>query len=63
MCRLQVNPATSQTDGIASIKKETRRFIRQQYNWFRLTDARILWLDATQAPYQAALAYLQEGKR
>lgn len=50
-------------DGIALIKKETRRFIRQQYNWFRLTDARILWLDATQDPYQAALAHLQEGKR
>jgi len=50
-------------DSIALIKKETRRLIRQQYNWFRLTDARILWLDATQDPYQVALAHLQEDRQ
>jgi tRNA dimethylallyltransferase len=30
---------------VALIKRETRRFIRQQYNWFRLRDPRIHWLD------------------
>ncbi len=30
---------------VALIKKETRRFVRQQYNWFRLDDARIAWFD------------------
>jgi tRNA dimethylallyltransferase len=29
----------------AQIKKETRRFIRQQYNWFRLDDESIWWVD------------------
>lgn len=27
------------------IKRETRRFVRQQYNWFRLDDERIRWFD------------------
>ncbi len=33
-------------EAVALIKKETRRFIRQQYNWFRLDDDRIYWFDA-----------------
>jgi len=32
---------------VASIKKETRRFIRQQYNWFRPDDAAIVWVDVS----------------
>ena len=36
-------------EAIASIKKETRRFIRHQYNWFRPADPRIHWLDAESA--------------
>lgn len=31
---------------VALIKKETRRFVRQQYNWFRLDDSRINWFEA-----------------
>lgn len=27
------------------IKRETRRFVRQQYNWFRLDDSAIKWFD------------------
>lgn len=27
------------------IKRETRRFVRQQYNWFRLDDSAIEWFD------------------
>ena len=30
-------------EAVALIKKETRRFVRQQYNWFRLDDPRIHW--------------------
>jgi tRNA dimethylallyltransferase len=30
---------------VQRIKRKTRRFIRQQYNWFRLSDPRIHWLD------------------
>jgi len=32
-------------DAVALIKKETRRFVRQQYNWFHLDDARIEWFE------------------
>lgn len=32
-------------DAVALIKKETRRFVRQQYNWFRLDDEGIGWLE------------------
>jgi tRNA dimethylallyltransferase len=30
---------------LAMIKRETRRFIRHQYTWFRLDDPRIRWFD------------------
>jgi len=32
-------------EATALIKRQTRRFVRQQYNWFRLSDASIHWLD------------------
>jgi tRNA dimethylallyltransferase len=32
-------------EAVALIKKETRRFVRQQYNWFRLDDTRIHWVE------------------
>lgn len=35
----------SLAEAAALIKKETRRFIRQQYNWFRLKDERIVWFE------------------
>ena len=37
----------SREEAIAAMKRDTRRFVRRQYNWFRLADARIRWLDAT----------------
>jgi tRNA dimethylallyltransferase len=33
------------TTAIQQIKFETHRFVRRQYNWFRLTDTRIQWFD------------------
>lgn len=35
-------------EAVALIKKETRRFVRQQYNWFRLQDRRLHWFDIEQ---------------
>lgn len=32
-------------EAVAQIKKGTRRFVQQQYNWFRLDDPGILWVD------------------
>jgi len=37
----------SQDEAVRLIKKETRRFIRQQYNWFRLDDPAIHWFDVS----------------
>jgi tRNA dimethylallyltransferase len=36
-------------EAVALIKKETRRFVRQQYNWFRLDDPRIHWFEMSEA--------------
>ena len=38
---------TTLDEAIAEIKRDTRRFVRQQYNWFRLSDPRIEWCDIT----------------
>ncbi len=40
---------------VQSIKRATRRFVRQQSNWFRLEDPRIHWLDAAEDPFPAAV--------
>lgn len=36
---------TSYDEAVAAIKQQTRRFVRQQYTWFRLDDPRIMWFD------------------
>lgn len=35
-------------EAVMLIKRHTRRFVRQQYNWFRLADERIHWLDGAE---------------
>lgn len=35
-------------EAVALIKKETRRFVRQQYNWFRPDDPRLHWFEINQ---------------
>lgn len=46
---------------VAAIKQATHRFIRQQYNWFRLDDPRIHWIDVSQgAPVPQAVALVKE---
>jgi tRNA dimethylallyltransferase len=55
---------TSLEEAVQSIKRETRRFIRQQYNWFRPSDPRIRWFDLeASAPsvVEAAVASLFRG--
>lgn len=39
-------------DVIREIKRETRRFVRHQYTWFREDGPRIHWFDVTQEPYE-----------
>lgn len=38
-------------EAVAAIKQQTRRFVRQQYTWFRLDDPRIVWFDREQLAY------------
>jgi len=35
-------------EAIILIKRQTRRLVRQQYNWFRRDDPAIRWADVTQ---------------
>ncbi len=45
---------------LAQIRRDTRRFIRHQYNWFRLSDPRIRWFDAAQTPPEEILAAVRD---
>jgi tRNA dimethylallyltransferase len=45
-------------EAVALIKKETRRFVRQQYNWFRLDDPRINWFEG-EAGFQEVRNFLE----
>jgi len=40
-------------EAVRLIKKETRRFVRQQYNWFQLDDPAIHWFDVSGEYYDA----------
>jgi tRNA dimethylallyltransferase len=52
-------------EAIRLIKKETRRFVRQQYNWFRLDDPTIHWFDVSgefyDGLYELVDGFLAEG--
>ena len=45
-------------DAVARAKTQTHRLVRRQYTWFKPSDARIHWLDATAALPLAAAAAL-----
>ena len=52
-------------DAVQQIKYETHRFIRHQYAWFRLGDARIHWFDMAQgqeAEIEALVSRFMEGR-
>lgn len=48
---------------VAAIKQQTRRFVRQQYTWFRLDDARMVWFDLEEADYGEVLAAVKRDRR
>ena len=48
-------------EAIQQIKYESHRFIRQQYNWFKLGDSRINWFDIKDPRAVAAINALVEG--
>jgi tRNA dimethylallyltransferase len=41
---------TDLAEAVRRIRHDTRRFVRQQYNWFRLDDPKIRWFDAEGGP-------------
>ena len=45
---------------IQQIKFETHRFVRQQYNWFQLTDDRIYWFDILYEPVSKMIELVSE---
>ena len=47
-------------EAVRRIKKQTRRFVQQQYNWFRLDDPRVHWVDPGRAPFTLILALVRE---
>jgi len=50
-------------EAIARIKKGTRRFVQQQYNWFRLADPMIRWVDPGVAQAAHVLAEMRAWLR
>jgi tRNA dimethylallyltransferase len=48
------------TEAIQQIKFETHRFVRHQYNWFRLKDPKIKWFDITHQPEAEITALVGE---
>ncbi len=53
-------------EAVSAMKKRTRNFIRHQYNWFKLDDPRIHWLDAREEACPKAVdliqAFLEESE-
>ena len=47
-------------EAVQQIKFETHRYVRQQYNWFRLKDGRIKWFDI-QKDMEAEIRGLMAG--
>jgi tRNA dimethylallyltransferase len=45
-------------DSIAAIKRDTRAFIRRQYNWFCLSDPAIHWFDVEETPFTDILTFV-----
>jgi tRNA dimethylallyltransferase len=46
-------------EAVTLIKRHTRRFVRQQANWFRHDDTRIIWFDASKPLFEAVLARIR----
>ena len=48
-------------EAVQQIKYESHRFVRQQYNWFKLEDSRIKWFNIEDTGTPAAVQALVEG--
>jgi len=50
-------------EAVQQIKFETHRFVRHQYNWFRLKDDRVKWFDIKSNPEPEIVALVSEFTR
>jgi tRNA dimethylallyltransferase len=46
-------------EAVTLIKRHTRRFVRQQANWFRRDDPAILWFDVSSSEFEAVAAQIR----
>lgn len=46
-------------EAVRLIKRDTRRFVRRQYNWFRPSDERIHWFDVEDDPFKSILRLIE----
>ena len=53
---------TTLEEVVTEIKRATHRFIRRQYNWFRLKDPRIRWFDVTRAAPEEIGVFVREWR-
>jgi len=54
---------SSLEEAVREIKRATRRFVRQQYNWFRLDDPRIHWLQSDEEAVDSAAMFVEQFLR
>jgi len=50
-------------EAVALIKRHTRRLVQQQYNWFRLDDVRIHWVDPGNVRLDEIVARMERDER
>jgi tRNA dimethylallyltransferase len=51
---------TTLEEAIVNLKRDTRRFIRSQYNWFRMSDPKIVWFDLESVETARVLATVSD---
>jgi len=56
---LYLRGEASLDEAVQLIKRHTRRFVRQQYNWFRLSDESIQWYDMASDCYDVVCAQIR----
>jgi tRNA dimethylallyltransferase len=49
-------------DAVQLLRKETRRFVRQQSNWFHQQDPRIQWFDLSRTSGPAVVTYIRDWR-
>jgi tRNA dimethylallyltransferase len=54
-----LNGIISKDEAVQEIRRKTRKYVRQQANWFRENDPDIHWFSATQDPTKKIIQLIQ----